>query len=252
VTGPQAGVLTVARRFCGPPSSGNGGYVAGRLAAYLDPERAVAVTLRKPPPLDRRLRVETTTTDGTRTDTEDGAVRLFSGDDLVAEATYGEFAHPVAPAVPVERALEAEPLFAGLRGHPFPGCFVCGPSRPAHDGLALQPGRTGPGRTACTWTPDPSLAAEATPPDVAARFVWSALDCPGGWTSDLEARPLVLGRMTARVDRPVSVGETYVVVGILHGTDRRKTFTGSALYDAGGSLLARAEHVWIAVDPSQL
>ena len=29
-------VLTIPRRFNGPPRSGNGGYVCGRLASYLD------------------------------------------------------------------------------------------------------------------------------------------------------------------------------------------------------------------------
>ena len=47
--------LTVDRRFRGPPDSGNGGYVAGRLAAFIDGPAEIA--LRLPPPLGRPLAV---------------------------------------------------------------------------------------------------------------------------------------------------------------------------------------------------
>ena len=45
----MTGSLTVARRFCGPPGSGNGGYVCGLIAGFLD--GPAEVTLRLPPPL---------------------------------------------------------------------------------------------------------------------------------------------------------------------------------------------------------
>src|SRR5690349_10167215 len=49
-----AQTLVVGEQFRGPPNSGNGGYVAGRLARELDPSAATAieVTLRAPAPLD--------------------------------------------------------------------------------------------------------------------------------------------------------------------------------------------------------
>jgi hypothetical protein len=34
------------------------------------------------------------------------------------------------------------------------------------------------------------------------------------------------------------------------GEDGRKTFTATTMYDADGRILARARHVWIAVDPA--
>jgi acyl-coenzyme A thioesterase PaaI-like protein len=72
----------------------------------------------------------------------------------------------------------------------------------------------------------------------------------GGWSEDLEGRPSVLGRMTARVDALPVVGEPHVVVGARLRRDGRKTFTASTLYDADGRVVATAQHVWIAVDPS--
>lgn len=229
--------LVIAARFAGPPSSGNGGYTAGRLASYVRDHEPVTVTLRRPPPLETPLRVEVV----------GATARLVHGDHVVAVAERGVFDHPPPAAVTVGRAADARRLYGGSLRHPFPGCFVCGTTRGAGDGLRLTPGLYAEGRTACVWTPDASLADDGSPL-VTAEFVWSALDCPGGWTSDLQARPLVLGRMTATCDRLPSVGQPHVVVGALQGSQRRKTFTASALYDAAGSRLARAEHTWIAID----
>jgi hypothetical protein len=239
--------LTIAARFAGPTRSGNGGYTSGRLASCLSSTEPVTVTLRQPPPLDTELTIATGVAErGT------DELRLLSPDgSVVAVAAPGGFDAEPPGSVSIEEARAAESSYAGLTGHPFPGCFVCGPDREPGDGLRLSPGRPRTGRTACTWTPDASLAAGAGSASTAAEFVWAALDCPGGWASDLENRPLVLGRMTAAYDQLPLLEEAYVVVGAVLGSERRKTYTGSALYDADGRLIARAEHTWIAVDPSR-
>ena len=69
--------ITIDRRYRGPLHSGNGGYTAGRLAAFVD--GPAEVTLRLPPPLDRPLAVAE----------EDGRVLLLDGEALVAEARPG-------------------------------------------------------------------------------------------------------------------------------------------------------------------
>jgi hypothetical protein len=61
----MTGSLVIMSRFCGPPDSGNGGYVCGLIAGYLD--GPAEVTLRKPPPLETPLNLEP---DG------DGSVRV--------------------------------------------------------------------------------------------------------------------------------------------------------------------------------
>lgn len=238
----RGSTLTIASRFAGPANSGNGGYTAGLFAHVLQAEGIVAVTLRHPPPLDTALEVEPDGTGG----------RLRHGDVTVAVAEPDEFASAPPAAVSVEQALAAEEQYAGFVDHPFGSCFVCGTLRRSPDGLCLRPGRFAAKGTACTWTPDSSLASGSDATMAAAEFVWAALDCPGGWTSDLHSRPLVLGRMRARCDRLPALGVTHVVVGALLGHERRKTFTATALYDAEGVLLARAEHTWISVDPATL
>ena len=70
------GSLVIPSRFCGPPGSGNGGYVCGRIAAYVD--GPVTVTLRRPPPLATPMAVERD---------EEGSVRIHHGRTLIAEAT---------------------------------------------------------------------------------------------------------------------------------------------------------------------
>lgn len=251
--------LTIGRRFAGPPSSGNGGYTAGLLASQVtgSADGPVTVTLRRPPPLERPL--------GQRLLPDKGLVRLLAGgdgedgddgddgDEIVAEAGPGAFADEAVEPVPLDQALAAESAYRGLHRHPFPTCFVCGTARQEGDGMRLRPGLFAAGRTACVWTPHESLA-EATGL-VSPVFAWAALDCPGGWTSDLEARPLVLGRMTARCDAPVTAGTPYVVVARLLDEQGRKTRTASAVYDVMRAdqprRVGRAEHVWIAVDPAR-
>lgn len=248
--------ITLGRRFRGPELSGNGGYTAGRLAAALLASGApaggpadhgpVTVTLRQPPPLDEAMTVEPLD--------EGSGLALMDGENVVATATPGAFASGTVAAVDFETATAARAAYRGAAGHPFPGCFVCGPARAPGDGLRLAPGLIGPGRTACVWVPDPALllageSEHTLHSTVGPEFAWAALDCPGGWTSDIDNRPLVLGRMTAYCATPPQVGRPHVVVGQLLHEEGRKTFTSTCLYDRD-RLVGRAEHVWIAVDPA--
>ena len=50
--------IMIDKRYCGPPNSGNGGYVCGRLARHIP--GGAEVTLRAPPPLDKPLDVVAT------------------------------------------------------------------------------------------------------------------------------------------------------------------------------------------------
>lgn len=230
------GPLIVPTRFHGPPRSGNGGWTAGALAALLpggQPGGAVTVALRLPPPLETALEM---------TPVETG-VRAAVDGRLVAEARPAA-ADPVAvPPVSLDEAADAATRYPGHLKHPFPTCFGCGPDRAPGDGLRIFPGRLADdsGRVAAPWTPY----------DVTAPITWAALDCSGGWASGVGERPMVLGTMTMRLfDLPAS-GEPHVVVGEIRREDGRKTFTASTLYSPDGAVLAVAEHVWIAIDPSQ-
>jgi hypothetical protein len=246
--------LVIPDRYCGPPTSGNGGYVSGALAHYLVGAGAGAVTvsLRKPPPLDVPMPVVET----------DAGVELRSDDALVARAATVALdleaeIEPVT-AVSQDEAVEASKRYPGHTFHPFPTCFSCGVDRP--DGLRIFPGPVDPaadGRTrvAAPWTPDESIKADWHEyADASHRAclaaTWAALDCIGGWAGDLAERLMVLGQMTAIIDALPVIGEPHVVMGRAIGTSGRKTTTASTLHDADGRIVGRAEHVWISVDPA--
>lgn len=247
--------LLVPERFCGPASSGNGGWTAGALAALLpdvpagdhtSPWPTIEVTLRRPPPL------------GTPVPVADGVATDSGG--VVAEAQVVERAPAAVEAVPASEAAAAMAGYPGLTSHPFPTCFACGTGRAEGDGLRIFPGEVAPDaaggtRVAATWTPHPSTAEDwheyaDSAPRASVAVAWAALDCIGGWAGDLTERLMVLGRMTARLEALPVIGEQHVVMGGARGRDGRKTFTASTLYDASGRVVGVAEHVWFAVDPA--
>jgi hypothetical protein len=233
----NAVTLVVPARFAGPPGTANGGWISGRLAALGGLDGPVQVTLRQPAPLEVALEV--------RVD-DQGTASLGFGGALIAEAAAGTLTELVDP-VDHASAQAATADYGGWTGHPFPGCFVCGPDRPPPDGLGVFPGRLSeqPDTVATSWRPDRSLAREdgTLPP----HLVWAALDCTSGWSSDLAGRPKVLGRITAAVDAVPRIGERCVVVGRHLRDEGRKTFTASTAYDSDGRVLGRAEALWIAV-----
>jgi hypothetical protein len=235
--------ITVPHRYCGPPESGNGGWVSGTVAGHVPTTAArpcVTVRLASPPPLDQPLSLEAEPT-------PDGVpeLRLHDRTRLVATGTASvDLTEEVPPSVTFEQARDAETRYEGLADHPFPTCFSCGTGRDPDDALCLRPGPLGDGsgRYAATWVPQ----------DSALPLVWAALDCPGGWSAGIAGRPMVLGTMTARVHTLPEVGEAHVVLAWQRGSQGRKHHSGSALFSPTGELLARAEATWIAVDPATI
>jgi hypothetical protein len=249
--------LTIPARYRGPARSGNGGYSAGSLAERVpraDGLPVVEVTLRQPPPLEVAMTVQQMAADDPANATGSALTVLQIGGDRVAEARAVKTDIDPVEGVSAAQAAEAMARFSGLVSHPFPSCFTCGPDRAEGDGLRIFPGEVGPGRVASLWVPHPSLAESGDLHDqqeqrVGVGTTWAALDCVGGWAGDMDERSMVLGRITAQVDALPVVGEPHVVVGQARGGEGRKTFTASTLYDSDGRIVARAQHVWIAIDP---
>lgn len=229
--------VTIDPRYCGPPGSGNGGYVCGLLASFAPDVREVRLAV--PPPLGVPLDVLAN---------DDDVLELRHGDALVATARSSVVELDVPPAPSHAAAAQASTRYAGLREHAFPGCFVCGPARAPGDGLRVfagPDGRLADGRAlyASPWRPDASLAG--TRGHVRPEFQWAVLDCPGYFAVAAGARKMLLGSLTARVDRPVSVGEDCVVAAWALGSEGRKHRAATALYGADGECVARGLAVWI-------
>ncbi|MDX1581261.1 MAG: hypothetical protein R3360_06530 [Alphaproteobacteria bacterium] len=254
--------LSIDKRFQGPPDSGNGGYVCGRLAAFI--EGPAQVRLVEPPPLEKELQIVR----------HGEAFRLMDGDRLLAEATPSlvDFNAPDAPDAMA--AAEAAGRYAGYDKHAFRNCFVCGPDREEGDGLRIFAGAVEPDGAkgaeagvqsslhAAPWQPHESLGddipegdpaedppEEEKPKLVRPEFVWAALDCPGAFANPTfsKANPQLLGTMTADILACPKVGEPCIVTSWHIGKEGRKSYAGTALYGENGALLAIARQVWIEV-----
>jgi len=234
--------LSIPSRFCGPPGSGNGGYVCGRIAAYLDGQ--VTVTLRRPPPLATSLAVERG---------GDGSVCIQHGRTLIAEAASlpGIRALGIPGPVSMGEARAAAGRARYYSDPVFPACFVCGPGRQLGDGLRILPGPVaGRALWAAPWTPDPSVTGASG--RVWPEVVWAALDCPSGIAAAEAAglaqdTAILLGRMTASLAVLPVAGRQYRVIAWPGERDGRKLTAGSALLGPGGQVLAAARTVWLTV-----
>jgi hypothetical protein len=212
--------IVIDSRFRGPDDSGNGGYTCGVIAREHGGEE-VEVTLRLPPPLDEWLRLD-----------DEG--RVWDDHALVAEVREGVV--ELEPPAPVgwDEAVAAQ---APDLDSPFPHCFVCGHAR--DDGLHIHAGAVeGRDVVAAPW--------QVAPDTVGPEYVWAALDCPGAYaTGALGRGAIVLGRLTARVERVPEAGERCVVVGWPLGSEGRKHDAGTALFTDAGELLGLARALWI-------
>lgn len=230
---PLSGTLVVPARFNGPPDSGNGGYVCGMVSTLIDGD--AEVTLRSPPPLDTEFDVA---------HVPDG-IEILDGSTLVASARHIEPwtpSYPTPPSLIAARAARAN--YLGHTTHEFPTCFTCGTDR--SDGMSIFPGPVGDGIVASSWSAGDSLPSHDGA--LLTEIVWAALDCPGAWASARIAEgAIVLGRMSAKVLRPVPVGSEYVSFGWTDSEDGRKTFAGTAIADSDGQVLAVSKQTWISV-----
>ena len=242
--------ISIDRRFRGPPTSANGGYVCGLVANAIG--GSSEVTLRAPPPLNQPLDIVRGA---------DGSVELRNAQMLLAT---GRLARPDVADIPAASFQEAEDaarrsLYSDETNHNLPGCFVCGPERAAEDGLRIFVGPLAANSSrkiealAATWVPSADLADNDG--RVGGEFVWSVMDCPTGFAA-ISARhlgmsgsePILLGRMAAQISQSPNPGDRCSVVAWPTGRDGRKLFANSALLAADGETLAVAQTTWLIVD----
>lgn len=240
--GLRLSAVTLDRRLNGPHRAANGGFAAGTIASHVDAE-SVRVVLRRPVPLGTALEVHA---DGR------GGVVVHRGRTPIAEATPGTLSDvppPLAPSLAEATAARRAYPFYGVK-HAFADCIVCGPDR--DDGMHVTPGPV-PGRPellAAPWTVSADLAVGG---HAIFPAVWAALDCPSYPAAAMHAGIMcLLGTVTARVERRPRVGESLVSYSWTRAVHRRRYETSSALVDAGGETVARADAVWIAARHQRL
>ena len=239
--------IIIDKRFCGPPNSGNGGYVCGRLARHIS--GGAEVTLRAPPPLDKSLDAAATA---------DGTWELRDGAKVVAtgRAASVELARVETASLQEARAAELLALFKPHE-HPLPNCFVCGPARAKGDGLRIFAGPLGrhghlpfsrrAGRRIQIWPPrmassrpnfsgPRSIAPPALPAIAISRAAPSTRrrSCSDGCQHGSKPGPAPATRC--------------IITAWPTGRDGRKRMAEAALHDEAGKLLAVASTTWIAVE----
>ena len=239
--------VTIGRQFNGPPKSANGGYASGVMAAGLGQagyKGAVEASLHAPPPLDQPMQMSA--------DTE--SALLSDGDTRVGTAKATTLTLDL-PALPKAPKFIGAPKTGKDAFRPFDQCFVCGGARHAGDGLCLQAevieGESGLMGT--PWQLHPNFADAGGEIDPA--YIWSALDCPG-YFACAYGEAALLGRLTAEIVRPLKIGGDAMVYGWSlddpSAPKSRKRRCGTAVVDADGELVAKAEGLWITIDPARL
>ena len=227
--------VSIPARFCGPPKMANGGYLSGLLSSTVDFASPV-ITLRAPAPLDQELQL-----------VERGeGYALMHQDKMVADVKPGKLELDIPDKPDGEDLKMATQNFDGFREHPIPHCFVCGTARENGDGLRIFTGRVANSDVvAAPWVPDTSLAD--TNGRIKEPFIWAALDCPGAYAI-LGKPPLVLlGRICGQVFQEIHANENCTVIGWPIGSEGRKYYSGTAIYNAQGQVCAAAYATWISV-----
>jgi hypothetical protein len=235
--------ITIARRFCGPPNSGNGGYVSGLMARDID--GIATAVLRAIIPLDTVLEFEGDATRSTLSDLQGG---------LIAEGRAADGANlPTPPPPPTyEQATAAAGRYFAFEKSFHPICFTCGTERAEGDGLRVFVGQiedAPKGHVAGVWTPQADLAdAEGL---TRTEIVWAAMDCPGSiaWVEHLGSGGGLLGTMTGEILRRPKVDEACIITAWPIERDGRKQIAGVALFSAEGELMARGHQIWISRAP---
>jgi len=236
------GSIVIRRRFIGPPHSANGGYACGRIAAFID--GSAEVTLRRPPPIDTKMRV---------CEEVGGGVAMYDGDHLIASGESVS-CEPVPLAAPeIDAAAKAAQRTFDASLHTLPTCFVCGPHREPGDGLRIQVGPVDPhdqhwhGVLAAPWIPAENLADDDG--IVRTEFVWAALDCPTAYACSSPAgmRHILLGRQAVQILRPPRAGEQCVIAAQEISHDGRKSHAAATLFGEDAGAIAYCKATWIEV-----
>jgi hypothetical protein len=215
------------------------------LAAGAGP-RGVEIRRAAGVPLDRPLVVRVAEGDAVLSDDE-GVIARTTSPDLAVTV-------PAPPAVDVARHVSSrflERLERGEVRHTFPECFVCGHRREPADGLRVFPGPVDgglgdeAGMRVGAWRPDAAFLDEAG--RLRPEFVWSALDCPGGWAI---AGPANTGTLQVEILEPVDGHQELIVMGWPMRADSarpgsRRRYAGTAMFDTRGRLLARGAAIWV-------
>lgn len=232
--------VTIDKRFCGPKSSGNGGYSAGLFARAID--GPAAVKLMKPPPFDTPIELRKSET----------GFEAVAGESVIAsvESAVVRVDPPAMPSDADIAAAHKDFLKTIGDAHIIPYCFVCGTKRGVGDGLRIFSGAAPDSPVnADFWTPAGDLAGDDGL--VRPEFLWAALDCPTAYALRVGERMTLLGRLAVDIFRRPKPGERLIAAAWRTGEEGRKHFSSSILLDEDREIIAASNALWIELnDPA--
>jgi len=233
--------VTIPSRFKGPPKSANGGYTCGLMARRIEGD--AAASLKIPPPLDTPITLMES----------EGTVEMRLDDRLVGRAQPAALDLEV-PAPPKPLRLAGDPVDAPgrpVKFAPFSTCFVCGKDREHPDGLCIHPQQLEGCETmvAAPWRLHEGLGNEHG--HVATEYLWAALDCPG-YFACAPGEAALLARLTVGIRSSLEAHGDATVFGWDLSGPGRKRRCGTAIFAPDGTLVAKAEGLWVVVEPSSI
>ena len=256
----QIDEIIIPPRFCGPPDTTNGGYLAGKLAGYFSQGSPVSISFRAATPLDTPLSVVEAEND------QGKIVQIMDGETILAIANNKLLDIPIPTLPNIEKISQVKMQCAGFEGHPFPECFVCGPDRPVGDGLGIYPGPVCNEHSnehsndvsndgfsnivAAEWELLEDLKDSRN--QIKSEFIWAALDCVSAF-ANLEKPenqylvPMVLGKLSAKIESPLEGEKAYVIAWPVK-VEGRKAIANSAVFNQQKECIAVGQAVWISLN----
>ncbi len=239
--------------YNGPVNCGNGGYISGLLAGFIDGDAEIRINAAFP--VETPLQVRNT----------DEGIGVYLNDKMLgsARSINLELSIPTPPDLTSARA--ASQRFDFIHTSDPKGCYVCSPTRSTENGLRIFCGAldsvveadpsarweslTKQNIIATVWRPAVNLCNSEG--SIANIYVWSALDCPGGYAikaAEPNAGVQLLGTCSGSIKTPLSSGQNYIISSWKTSPNSgRKRFMGVAIHDTAGKLMACAKQIWIDV-----
>ena len=235
--------VSIDALYNGAPGCGNGGYISGLMAQFIDGDAEIRI--HRSFPVEAPLLV--------RRDVDSDSVTAWLGRQLLGTARPAHCQLEIPPPLDADTARSISGKSVFLHASDRRGCFVCSPLRSPGEGLGLAIGPVsnvesqpvGAHLAAALWRPDSHFADAHG--QVLPVYVWSALDCPGVYALKLRYRELgilVLGSCTGSIKQPLHAGRDYIISAWqLAPIVDRKLHVGVAIHATDGTLMACARQV---------
>ena len=239
--------------YNGPVNCGNGGYISGLLAGFIEGDAEIRINAAFP--VETPLQVKNT----------DKGIGVYLDDKLLGSARSIQLELTIPTPPDLASATAASQRFDFMHASDPKGCYVCSPLRTGENGLRVfcgalneviepdssidWPTQIEKNIVAAVWRPSDKICNSVG--NIDNIYVWSALDCPGAYAIkavEADAGLQLLGTCTGSIKTPLKPNEDYIISSWkISPNSGRKRFMGVAIHNTTGALMACAEQIWFDV-----